>query len=151
MYTREQAVAAFWAKVDVLGPDECWPWKGSQKGTGYGYVRWEGKNVRTHRLAFFLSNAYLPEGKNVCHTCDNPPCCNPIHLFAGTQKENMEDCSQKGRTARRHKGKLTNFQVIELRQLHEQGIPYSKLAGMFGISKAGAHAIGTRICYKEVQ
>jgi hypothetical protein len=88
--------ARFWSKVDRRGPDECWPWLGHLDDGGYGRVG-RGHFVAS-RVAWELHNeAQVPEGQRVLHSCDNPPCMNPAHLWAGTQKDNVQDAISKGR------------------------------------------------------
>lgn len=93
----------FWKRVATAGPDECWEWTGSRhKRGGYGQVTATINGVRrpwkAHRIAWELANtAEVPEGLEVCHTCDNPPCCNPTHLFVGSHADNMADMKSKGR------------------------------------------------------
>lgn len=91
--------ARFWIRVDgSAGDDACWPWLGARDPKGYGQA---GKRWRAHRVAMFLTNGPIPPGMFVCHHCDNPPCCNPAHLFIGTVTDNMRDCAAKGRTSRK--------------------------------------------------
>lgn len=88
----------FWSKVDKQGSTECWPWTASVvKNLGYGQFGMGGTMMRSHRVAWELSNGPIPAGMFVLHKCDNPPCCNPQHLFLGTQTDNMQDALAKGR------------------------------------------------------
>jgi hypothetical protein len=141
-YTEAQRIAAFWARVQIAGPDECWLWNGGRSDKGYGQVKWAGrKQEGSHRVAFFLSGGYLPEGLSVCHTCDNPPCCNPTHLFAGTQQINVADCVGKGRNARGEKArhsKLKESEILAMRKAHRKGAKYAELAKQYGVSRATA-------------
>lgn len=88
-----------WKRVDKsAGPDACWPWTGCRNPQGYGYIGdGNGKVTRPHRVAYELANGSIPAGLLVCHHCDNPPCCNPKHLFIGTHQDNADDCLRKGR------------------------------------------------------
>ena len=92
----------FWAKVDRSGGDlACWPWLASKRRNGYGQIgiRREGRLFveSAHRVAWELTHGPIPEGVSICHHCDNRPCCNPGHLFRGSQTDNMQDAAQKGR------------------------------------------------------
>lgn len=97
----QTAALRFWSKVDRRGPDECWPWQGWKTERGYGIFEFQKKRMRASRVAWELENKQeFPDGKFACHTCDNPPCCNPAHIWAGTHLENMRDCAAKGRKSR---------------------------------------------------
>lgn len=128
----------FWKNVDVsAGPDGCWPWVGGCYKTrgGYGMASRGGKTYRAHRLAFELVHGRKPEGF-VCHTCDNPPCCNPSHLFEGTPAENMKDKISKWRHrhGERHpKAKLTEKDIFEIRNLRAAGETLVSLGARFGV------------------
>jgi hypothetical protein len=84
----------------------CWIFLGTTSGGGgYGQVNWQGLRWYVHVLVWTLLHGPVPKGMKVCHTCDQPACCRPKHLFLGTQKENMEDCAAKGRVHAHWRGK----------------------------------------------
>lgn len=87
----------FWARVDRRGPDECWEWTGYRLRLGYGRLTYHGRTTAAHRLAYAFAHGPIPEGLFICHRCDNPPCCNPAHLFLGTVADNNADMRAKGR------------------------------------------------------
>lgn len=93
----------FWAKVDKSGgPEACWLWTGCLSGFGYGSFAMDHVKYNAHRLAWILVNGPIPKGDGfhgtcVCHRCDNPKCCNPRHLFLGSQNDNLKDMTRKGR------------------------------------------------------
>lgn len=97
---------ALWSRVDrSAGPDQCWPFTGNT-GTGakpgrpgYGGLTCRGVHWTSHRAAWTLAHGPIPDGMWVLHRCDNPPCCNPAHLFLGTVKDNVRDMHAKGRWA----------------------------------------------------
>ena len=93
----EKMRTAFWAKVDVRGDDECWIWKGSLAGNGYGAIHGPKRNERAHRVSYVIAHGLIPAGMYVCHTCDNHVCVNPKHLWLGTARDNMVDMERKGR------------------------------------------------------
>lgn len=131
----------YWPKVDRRGPDECWPWKGATTHGGYGVLGVGGRRgpiVRAHRLALILIGQIVPDGLEVLHSCDNPPCCNPAHLSIGTHKDNFSDAVQKGRVPhgeQHHAAKLTDTQVAEIRKRVASGEKKIRLAEEFCISR----------------
>lgn len=91
--TAPHGAAHFWARVKRGGPDECWPWT-SQRGKvakDYGRVQIGDRAVNSNRVAWALANGTDPADQLIRHTCDNPPCCNPAHLIAGTHADNAQD------------------------------------------------------------
>ena len=90
--------ARFWSKVEVRGPLQCWPWKAGRSRKGYGLFRLDGRSITASRAAWIITfDERPPDDVLVCHRCDNPPCCNPAHLFLGTIHDNMNDMRAKGR------------------------------------------------------
>lgn len=85
----------FWKNVDVKSDSECWVWKKYKNPNGYGYVRLEKINTTAHIAAYRLTHDDYDKSLNVCHKCNNPSCCNPNHLYLGTQKENMQDMVER--------------------------------------------------------
>lgn len=92
----------FWKKVQKQSNEECWPWLGGCGGRyRRGTIKYLGKMIYASRISWLLAFGQLPDtDKQVLHTCDNPNCVNPKHLWLGTQKDNMQDASTKGRMAR---------------------------------------------------
>lgn len=91
---------------------DCWEWVGTKNADGYGLLIWDGKQYLAHRVSYELHRRPVPEGLFICHTCDNPSCVNPAHLYAGTHQDNMDDKVARGRCNSRQRGRLTDVQRI---------------------------------------
>lgn len=142
----------FWSKVDRAGPDECWLWKGARHPKGYGEFRSPpGITKIAHRVAFILSHGGIPSGLLICHSCDNPPCCNPKHLFAGTAKENSLDMVSKCRSPRGERQghtSMTEREVRAIRRLNDLSVRQKDLAEAFGVPQQTMSAIINRKNWK---
>ncbi len=134
----------FWSKVEKGGPDECWPWIGrGVDRQGYAHISGKAHNGHNlaHRRALELSGVDVPAAKDVLHSCDNPPCCNPAHLRTGDNEENVRDRESRGRRrgpfGESHPdAKLTDAQVEEIRRLGSTGeLLQREIAARFGISQ----------------
>jgi hypothetical protein len=130
----------FWSKIDIRGPDDCWEWTAKARTAfGYGVIKIDKVMHSAHRVAYELTYG-IKLGDLCClHLCDNPPCCNPSHLFVGTKGDNVKDASKKGRLTggrgeRNRSAKLTTPEVEEILKLHSEGEPQSRLAEKFGVN-----------------
>jgi transcriptional regulator with XRE-family HTH domain len=129
------------ARVDSsAGPDACWPWTAALTTTGYGSFGGNSGGA-AHRVAYVVANGPIPDGLGVLHRCDNRQCCNPAHLFVGSQYDNMRDMAAKGRTGRitgerSVRAKLTDAQVDEIRGRRQAGATLKSLAAEYGVTSA---------------
>jgi hypothetical protein len=146
------AAERFWENIDKRSPDECWPWKLKPDTFGYGRMKIKGKMKGAHREAWELTNGEIPAGMWVLHSCDNPPCCNPAHLFLGTSLDNARDRAAKGRSAHnKTRAKLNESQVLEIRKLGRSGMSEYAIAKMYtNIGRSNVHAILARITWKNL-
>lgn len=131
------------ALIDRRGPDECWPWTAGLFSNGYGQFRVGRRKVRAHRAYFEKVVGPVPAGKILCHSCDNPRCCNPAHLRVGTHGDNAADRSARGRDGRGFKrqsgeangaSRLKTADVAAIRAAHSAGESYRAIARRFGVS-----------------
>jgi lambda repressor-like predicted transcriptional regulator len=138
----------FWSLVDQSGgPETCWPWTGPRDPGGYGRGAF-GWTRNAHRNAYRLIHPDFDVNLDVCHHCDNPPCCNPRHLFAGTHQENLQDAGRKGRLGKargeRHpQSKLDWAKVAEIHRLRATGLSERALGERFGVSQVAIHFVLT--------
>ena len=136
--------------------EKCFEWPHGGNRDGYGVVYVQGKSVLVTRfMAELCLGRRLSSKECVCHQCDNPPCCNPWHLFVGTQKDNLADARQKGRLSF-HKGednfssKVNKRDVLQIRRRRNNGETYSSLGRRFNLSVNGVKKICLRKTWAHV-
>lgn len=160
----EKRIKKFWARID-RSSGGCWLHTNVRK---YGEVRFGKYIIRMNRVAFFLETSQDPGELQVLHSCDNPRCVNPKHLFLGTQLDNIRDRDAKSRTAKsaRHgtkthpnsvprgeqhrRAKLSQGDVLEIRLLGKAGIRESHLARQFRVSRRNIRSIISRATWKHL-
>ncbi len=145
----------FFSKIETSPTERgCLLWKAGSFTNGYGAFHLQGRLVKAHRVACFLAHGQIPPALEACHTCDIPLCCNPDHLFIGTDKDNTQDMLRKGRgnsgkgdrhwthlyPEMRKRGefhsasKLTEPQVREILALRESGLRAKDVAPIYSVS-----------------
>jgi hypothetical protein len=110
----------FWGQVRLGTQIDCWPWEGYCLDSDYGQFKVNYRNYRVHRLAYWVHYKQQPNEKLVCHHCDNKKCCNPLHLFLGSNADNSADMVKKNRVSHIYgmnhgQHKLTDAQVYVIR------------------------------------
>lgn len=133
----------------------CWGWLGHHDRAGYGRLQIGNRSKHAHRVSWELHNGPIPAGSWVLHRCDNPPCCNPAHLFLGDQAANVADMVSKGRNRAlmgelHPNAKLTEGDVREIRRAHESGATNYKLAEMYGCSRRNISLIVRGLAWKHI-
>lgn len=137
-----------WKFIAKYGPDECWPWMGVRDVGGYGRMAISMHYYAAHRIVYALANPGAIEFRapkkraangHVLHRCDNPACCNPAHLFVGSQHDNMRDMVAKGRSPdnrgeRNPNAKLSDSDVADIRWIASKGLAPSEVAKRYGVS-----------------
>jgi len=146
-------VERFWSKVAKGNPMDCWLWMAGKSKKGYGRFKAQKFSALAHRMAWHITHGRVPIHNEedylcVCHRCDVRSCCNPAHLFIGTNMDNVRDMVSKGRQQhgnRRGKSsnivngnaKLTPIQAIEIRAIYSQGdFTQREIAAKFNVTQA---------------
>jgi len=126
----------FWKYVDIDVTTGCFNWIGGKTRGNYGEFNYNKKPQRVHRVSYIIHYGDIPDGLHVLHTCDNPSCVNPLHLFLGTNQDNMTDKCNKGRW----KGRGCNLSQIDRDEIiriykEDQSITQYELAEIFAVTQ----------------
>jgi excisionase family DNA binding protein len=135
----------FWSKVRIGTESECWNWQAGTNDGGYGiFAEITGSAEPAHRWAYRFANGEFRTDVDVLHTCDNRLCCNPNHLYLGTDLENVKDRVGKNRSSRKYfPPKLSEADVLEIRNLSALGVKQRDIAVKFHTTP---HYISDIIC-----
>ena len=135
-------------------PSGCWEWQGYRTPDGYGRIGEGSRGGRlliTHRVMWEIVFGPIPKGYDVCHSCDNPPCANPAHLFAGTRQENVDDMMAKGRCGdhageKNGRAKLTQAKAAAIRIDNRS---QRTIAAAYGMSPTAIRDVRSGRTWKE--
>lgn len=129
------------ANTHGLDPEVCWAWTGAVNSNGYGRFIDKNRHVLAHRSSYEIFVGVIPEGMNVCHSCDNRLCVNPHHLWLGSQSENLKDAARKGRRfapdtrgERNGNRRLSQADVERIRSMYAGGQRKFRIAQAYGVS-----------------
>ena len=166
---RQSLGERFWLRVDKNGPlpphrpelGPCWIWTGYKDDTGRGQMskgRRGETRERAHRVSWMIHHGPIPPGRVIGHSCDNPTCVRPDHLFLGTQAENIADMTAKGRRQNsprlgtaHHKAKLTDAQVAAIRRERLAGATLPQLASKYGVAKTTVWGIVSGRAWRHIE
>ena len=136
----------FWANVNCCGGDDCWEYLGWRDKDGYGRFTFAKRSAGAHRVAFVITKGETQQ--YVCHACNYPACCNPRHLYAGTQQANIRQAHSEGRVnfvgVQNNCAKLTEAKVRKIRVLCNAGTLQRSIVLKFGIDQSTVSLINTR-------
>lgn len=150
-----EAIEKFWSRVDIRRASECWEWSGYKTTAGYGrfLAPGSGRECYAHRISYLLHYGVDPGPSFVCHSCDNPCCVNPHHLWLGDYDSNARDKVDKGRSNRGERHgmvKITEGDVIAIRAAKEGGAKSTHLSRTYGISVSMVNHIAGRRSWKHI-
>jgi hypothetical protein len=137
----EKDLMRFWKYV--VKTDSCWNWTASVNTYGYGCFWWDKKQHQSHRISWLIAYGKQSD-KLLLHSCDNPRCVNPEHLREGTQADNMKDKVSRRRHAfgeRNAQSRLTEAQVLAIKEKHANGATMRGLGREYGVSKTAISQI----------
>jgi hypothetical protein len=143
---------------DILDENQCWEWKGKIDAYGYGYICNNNKTLKSHRVSYEIYYSEPLGDLHCLHKCDNPSCVNPLHLFSGTNFDNIRDKVNKGRCyTGNQKGqnngasKLTDIDVKNIRMLHNtKNYTTHKLGEMYNVHRSTISYIVNNKTFKHL-
>lgn len=143
-----------WSRVQIGAPDECWKWHGQKFGDGYGMAKYKTpsgqKTEPAHRAVYRIVHGSLPSKIFVCHRCDNRSCCNPAHLWQGSNLDNMQDMVNKGRSRKgpdSPRAKLTEAQAL---QIFHDDRPHEEIAADYPIQEMQVRRIKCKEAWRHL-
>jgi len=152
-FLRPDSVVLFWSHVRK----DCWCYTATRSHAGHGHLKRHAnghyKHFQAHAYSWIIHFGEIPDGLCVLHKCDNPCCVNPEHLYLGTRRQNNEEASRKGRTAKgetHYAAKLSNDTVIEMRRLYSDGHTQKALAQKYGIGQGLVSRVVRRKSWEHV-
>jgi hypothetical protein len=146
---RNEHIRAFLAKNANNGG--CWEWPGARDKDGYCHTKFDGWRMPAHRAVFKFAIGEIPDSQNACHHCDNPPCCRPDHLFAGTQKDNCDDAKAKDRHSRGERNGIAKLTDEAVRYIRASNKTQWELADEFDVWQGTISCIKRRTRWTHVQ
>lgn len=124
------------SKVVRIPEAGCWVWMGATQVRGYGEILSHGRKHLAHRASYEAFVGPIPKGMYVCHACDNVYCVNPSHLFLGTQKQNLEDMSRKGRSTRGERNSQAKLTEEQVKVILSSSESCASLGKQYGVSQS---------------
>lgn len=129
---------------------DCWVWQGRREKGGYGRINDGRKTLLVHRASHTIYIGPIPAGLQVLHRCDNPPCWNPFHIWAGNQQENMDDCIAKGRHARGERIHLSKLNDANIPLIRSDPRSTTVLGLLYGVDPSVISRVKNRLIWKHV-